>query len=41
MEGNYKDDKQDGKWTWWYFKTRKEVEAFYKDGICISGDCPK
>jgi len=31
-EGNYKDDKVDGKWTWWYENGQKELESNYKDG---------
>ena len=38
-EGNYKDDKHDGKWTWWHENGQIEAERNYKDGKCISGDC--
>ena len=32
VEGNYKDGKLDGKWTWWYDNGQKDREANYKDG---------
>ena len=40
-EQNYKDDKKDGKWTWWYENGQIKSERYYKDDVCISGDCPK
>ena len=42
LEGNYKDGKKDGKWITWQGirKVHKEKEGNYKDGECISGDCP-
>ena len=39
-EVNYKDDKRDGKLTWWKVNGQIEAEATFKDGVCISGDCP-
>ena len=34
-EGNYKDDKYDGKWTNWYENGQKRVEANYKNGVIV------
>ena len=31
-EGNYKDGKKDGKYTWWYENGQKQSEGNYKDG---------
>jgi len=31
-EGNYKDGKRNGKWTWWYENGQMEFEINYKDG---------
>ena len=39
LAANFKDGKEDGKWTW-YKNGQIEAEAIYKDGVCISGDCP-
>jgi len=41
QEGNYKDDKQYGKWTLWDENGQINSVATYKDGECISGDCPE
>ena len=38
-ERNYKDGKQDGKWTEWDENGQIKSEATYKDGECVSGDC--
>ena len=38
-ERNYKNDKLDGKWTYWDANGQKWDEINYKDGKCISGDC--
>ena len=40
-EGNFKDDKKDGIWIEWN-KTGQNIikTSTYKDGKCISGDCP-
>jgi len=35
-EVSFKDGKEDGKWTNW-----NQSESIWKDGECISGDCPK
>jgi len=35
-EGNYKDGKKDGLWTFWYENGQKEKEDTYKDGKVIS-----
>jgi len=34
-EGNYKDGKQDGKWTWWNMKGQKDEVRNYKDGDLV------
>ena len=34
-QGNYKDGKQDGKWTAWYENGQKLSERNYKDGVLI------
>ena len=34
-EGNYKDGKQDGKWTYWNKKGQKIEEGNYKDGDLV------
>ena len=39
-EGKVKDDKEDGKWTEWDENGQINSVATYKDGECISGDCP-
>ena len=31
LEGNYKDNKRDGKWTYWYENGQIEQEGNYKD----------
>ena len=33
LEANYKDGKEDGKWTYWYENGQKWEEGNYKDGI--------
>ena len=38
-KGKIKNGKKDGKWTYWYENGQIEVEATFKDGECISGDC--
>ena len=40
IERNYKDDKLDGKWTYWHENGQIKSEKNYKVGMCISGDCP-
>ena len=40
-EGKVKDDKEDGKWTEWDENGQINSVATYKDGECISGDCPE
>jgi antitoxin component YwqK of YwqJK toxin-antitoxin module len=37
---NDKDGKSDGKQTYWHENGQIESEKYYKDGECISGDCP-
>ena len=38
LEGNLKDGKLDGKVNW-LTKNGVNLEGYYKDGVCISGDC--
>ena len=38
-KGKVKDDKKDGKWTWWYETGKIIFEKIFKEGICISRDC--
>jgi len=40
IEGNYRDGSYDGKWTYWNEKGQIDREEIYKNGECISGDCP-
>ncbi len=40
FEKNYKDGKEDGKSIEWYLNGQIKSEKNYKDGECISGDCP-
>ena len=39
IEANYKDGKKDGKYTYWWLNGQITVSN-WKDGECISGDCP-
>ena len=32
-------DEKDGKWIWWDENGQKVEEKYYKDNVCISGDC--
>ena len=36
-----KENKKDGKWTYWNEDGEITSEVIYKDGVCLSGDCPK
>ena len=35
-----KENKKDGKWTYWNEDGEITSEVIYKDGVCLSGDCP-
>ena len=35
-----KENKKDGKWTYWNEDGEITSEVVYKDGVCLSGDCP-
>ena len=34
-EGNYKGDKQEGKWVYYYEDGKIERKIYYEDGRCI------
>ena len=34
-EGNYKGDKQEDKWVYYYEDGKIEKETYYKDGRCV------
>ena len=39
IEKNYKNDKFDGKFTWWHENGQKWLEANYINDECVSGNC--
>jgi len=40
FEQNFKEKWKDGKFTFWHEDSKLYSEKIYKEGVCISGDCP-